>query len=32
MIDYAILSHCTNKNDVSQMAGRVKGNIKLFKK
>jgi len=31
MIDYAILSHCTNKNDVSQMAGRVKGNIKLFK-
>lgn len=31
MIDYAILSHHANKNEVSQIAGRVKGNIKGFK-
>jgi len=30
MIDYAILSHYSNKNEASQLAGRVKGNIKNF--
>jgi hypothetical protein len=30
MLDYAILSHFFNKNDASQMAGRLKGNIKRF--
>jgi hypothetical protein len=30
MIDYAILSHYSNKNEASQLAGRVKGNIKGF--
>jgi hypothetical protein len=30
MIDYAILSHYSNKNEASQLAGRVKGNIKKF--
>jgi hypothetical protein len=31
MIDYAILSHYSDKNEASQLAGRVKGNIKGFK-
>jgi hypothetical protein len=31
MFDYAILSQYNNKNDASQMAGRLKGNIKLLK-
>lgn len=31
MIDYAILSHYSDKNEASQLAGRVKGNIKSFK-
>ena len=31
MIDYAILSHYSNKNEASQLAGRIKGNIKGFK-
>jgi hypothetical protein len=31
MIDYAILSHYSNKNEASQLAGRMKGNIKGFK-
>ncbi len=30
MIDYAILSYYVNKNDASQLAGRLKGNIKRF--
>ena len=30
MLDYAILSHCADKCEVSQLAGRLKGNIKLF--
>ena len=30
MLDYAILSNCSDKNEVSQLAGRVKGNIKGF--
>jgi hypothetical protein len=30
MIDYAILSHYSNKNEASQLAGRMKGNIKGF--
>jgi hypothetical protein len=30
MIDYAILSHYSNKNEASQLAGRVKGNIKGY--
>jgi hypothetical protein len=30
MMDYAILSHYSNKNDASQLAGRMKGNIKHF--
>ena len=32
MIDYAILSHYSDKNEASQIAGRLKGNIKGFKK
>jgi len=28
MIDYAILSSVTNKQETSQISGRVKGNIK----
>jgi hypothetical protein len=31
MIDYAILSHDSSKDEVSQLAGRMKGNIKGFK-
>lgn len=31
MLDHAILSHYSNKNEASQLAGRVKGNIKKFK-
>jgi len=31
MIDYSILSHYSNKNEASQLAGRIKGNIKGFK-
>jgi len=31
MIDYAILSHYSSKNEASQLAGRMKGNIKGFK-
>jgi hypothetical protein len=31
MIDYAILSHYSNKDEASQMAGRMKGNMKGFK-
>lgn len=31
MIDFAILSHYSDKNEASQLAGRVKGNIKNFK-
>ena len=31
MFDYAILSLCSNKQEVSQNAGRLKGNIKNFK-
>lgn len=31
MMDYAILSHYSNKNDASQLAGRMKGNIKQFR-
>jgi hypothetical protein len=30
MMDYAILSHYSNKNEASQLAGRMKGNIKGF--
>jgi len=30
MLDYAILSHYSNKNEASQLAGRMKGNIKGF--
>lgn len=30
MIDYAILSHYSDKNEASQLAGRIKGNIKGF--
>jgi hypothetical protein len=30
MIDYAILSHYSDKNEASQLAGRTKGNIKGF--
>jgi hypothetical protein len=30
MFDYGILSHYNNKNEASQLAGRLKGNIKLF--
>lgn len=30
MLDYAILSHCSNKSEASQIAGRIKGNIKGF--
>jgi hypothetical protein len=30
-IDYAILSHYSTKTEASQLAGRVKGNIKHFK-
>ena len=30
MLDYAILSHFSNKNEASQIAGRLKGNIKGF--
>ena len=30
MLDYAILSNCSDKNEVSQLAGRLKGNIKGF--
>lgn len=30
MIDYAILSHYSNKDEASQLAGRMKGNIKGF--
>jgi hypothetical protein len=30
MMDYAILSHFSGKSDASQLAGRVKGNIKHF--
>lgn len=30
MIDYGILSHYSNKNEASQLAGRLKGNIKGF--
>ena len=30
MIDYAILSICNNKCEASQLAGRLKGNIKNF--
>jgi len=30
--DYGILSHSSNKNEVSQLAGRMKGNIKGFVK
>ena len=30
MLDYAILSHCSDKCEVSQIAGRLKGNIKKF--
>jgi hypothetical protein len=31
MLDFAILSHCSNKEGVSQIAGRMTGNIKGFK-
>ena len=31
IIDYAILSHYSDKNEASQLAGRTKGNIKGFK-
>jgi hypothetical protein len=31
MIDYAIISHYSSKNEASQIAGRMKGNIKGFK-
>jgi len=31
MIDYAVLSQDSNKNEASQLAGRMKGNIKGFK-
>jgi hypothetical protein len=31
MLDYAILSHYSNKNEASQLAGRMKGNMKGFK-
>lgn len=31
MIDYAILSQYSNKNEASQLAGRTKGNIKKYK-
>lgn len=31
MIDYAILSHYSDKNEASQLAGRTKGNIKGYK-
>lgn len=31
MFDYGILSICSNKQEVSQNAGRLKGNIKHFK-
>lgn len=30
MIDYAILSHYSDKNEASQLAGRTKGNIKGY--
>lgn len=30
IMDYAILSHYCNKNEASQLAGRMKGNIKQF--
>ena len=30
MLDYAILSHYSNKNEASQIAGRTKGNTKGF--
>ena len=30
MLDYAILSHYSNKNEASQIAGRMKGNMKGF--
>jgi len=30
MLDYAILSHCSDKCEVSQIAGRLKGNIKML--
>lgn len=30
MIDFAILSHYSDKNEASQLAGRMKGNIKGF--
>jgi hypothetical protein len=30
MLDYAILSNCSDKCEVSQIAGRLKGNIKQF--
>jgi hypothetical protein len=30
MLDYAILSHYSNKNEASQIAGRLKGNMKEF--
>jgi hypothetical protein len=30
MLDYAILSHCYDKCEASQIAGRLKGNIKLL--
>ena len=30
MLDYGILSHCSNKTQASQVAGRFKGNIKSF--
>jgi len=32
IIDYAILSHYSDKNEASQLAGRLKGNIKGFNK
>lgn len=32
IFDYGILSHYNNKNEASQLAGRLKGNIKLFPK
>jgi hypothetical protein len=31
IFNYAIFSHFNSKNEASQMAGRVKGNIKLYK-
>ena len=30
MIDYAILSHCASRCEASQLAGRIKGNIRGF--